>query len=85
VAAEVDVEAAAAELGALVLDELEDVEPPQAPTPAATARQERMVSRRRTPGSLPRLREHRGGSVPTLGRADARAHLYCRACPHTTF
>jgi hypothetical protein len=48
-AAEVDAD----ELDELLVGELEDFELPQAPAPIPTARQERMITRRRTPASLP--------------------------------
>jgi hypothetical protein len=77
--------AAAAVLVEVLVDELDDVELPQAAAPAARARQERMVANRRTPASLARPRHGRRGSQPTPRRAEVRAHLYCPTCLHTTF
>src|SRR5664279_4872708 len=62
------VEAPAAALVEVLVDELTAFALPQAPTPAARARQDRMVTGGRTPGSLARLRAgHRVVSEPRMG------------------
>jgi succinate dehydrogenase / fumarate reductase flavoprotein subunit len=53
-------------LDELLVEELRDFELPQAPTPLPRARQERMVTRRRTPASLPGW--PRAGAGPRGGR-----------------
>jgi hypothetical protein len=77
--------AAAAALVELLVDELDDVELPQAAAPAARARLERMVAGRRTLASLACPSDGRRVAPDPPQRAEGRAHLYCRACLHTTF
>jgi hypothetical protein len=62
-------EVEADELDELLVDELRDPELPQAPAPIPRARQERMLTRRRTPASLPGWPGARAGLPRRPGRS----------------